>query len=38
MGEGAEVRPVLGDWEPLEGVVSNRKSLQHHLWRRGSCC
>ena len=33
MREGVEVRLRPGDRERLEGVVSDRKSPQHHVWR-----
>ena len=33
MREGVEVRLRPGDRERLEGVVGNRKSPQHHVWR-----
>jgi len=33
MREGIEVRLRAGDRERLEGVVSDRKSPQHHVWR-----
>ncbi len=33
MREGVEVRLRPGDRERLEGVVANRKSPQHHVWR-----
>ena len=33
MREGVEVRLRPGDRERLEGVVSDRKSAQHHVWR-----
>ncbi len=33
MREGVEVRLQPGDRERLEGVVSDRKSPQHHVWR-----
>ena len=33
MREGVEVRLRPGDRERLEGVVSSRKSPQHHVWR-----
>lgn len=33
MREGVEVRPRPGDRERLEGVVANRKSPQHNVWR-----
>jgi transposase len=33
MREGIEVRLRPGDRERLEGIVSDRKSAQHHVWR-----
>ncbi|WP_314230909.1 hypothetical protein [Roseomonas mucosa] len=33
MREGVEVRLRPGDRDRLEGVVANRKSQQHHVWR-----
>ena len=33
MREGVEFRLRPGDRERLEGVVGNRKSPQHHVWR-----
>jgi transposase len=33
MKEGIEVRLRAGDRERLEGVVADRKSPQHHVWR-----
>ena len=33
MRQGIEVRLRPGDRERLEGVVSDRKSPQHHVWR-----
>ena len=33
MREGVEVRLRPGDRERLEGVISDRKSPQHHVWR-----
>lgn len=33
MREGIEVRLRPGDRGRLEGVVANRKSPQHHVWR-----
>ena len=33
MREGVEVRLRPGDRERLEGVVSDRKSPRHHVWR-----
>lgn len=33
MREGVEVRLRPGDQERLEGVVSDRKSPLHHVWR-----
>jgi transposase len=33
MREGVEVRLRPDDLERLEGVVGNRNSLQHHVWR-----
>src|SRR5829696_2213902 len=33
MREGVEVRLRPGDRERLEGVVRDRKSPQHHVWR-----
>ncbi len=31
--EGVEVRLWPGDQERLEGVIFDRKSPQHHVWR-----
>jgi hypothetical protein len=33
MREGVEVRLRPGDRERLDGVVADRQSPQHHLWR-----
>jgi len=33
MRQGIQVRLRPGDRERLEGVVSDRKSPQHHVWR-----
>jgi hypothetical protein len=33
MRDGAAVRLQPGDWGRLEGVVGDRKSPQHHVWR-----